>query len=320
MQELRVGTNQAGQRLDKYLRKVLREAGSGFLYKMIRKKNIVLNGKRCEGSEMLEEGDVITLYLSDETIARFQGSPEVKREAAYPYRPLSVIYESRDILAVNKPAGMLSQKAKETDLSLNEYMIGYLLREGTLKEAELSDFRPSVCNRLDRNTTGLVLCGVSLRGLQLLSGLLKERTVHKDYLALVQGRMADQRRERAWLKKDEKTNKVEISQTPREGYLLIETQYEPLAFGDHTTLLQVRLITGRTHQIRAHLASLGHPLIGDPKYGKDQAKGTRQLLHAWRIAFPEELHGFPALSGLVLTAPLPEDFREFLEREHIAIP
>ena len=184
MQSIEVNRNEAGQRLDKLLGKYLNLASKSFLYKMIRKKNITLNGRKCDGSSRLEEGDQIQLFLSDETIERFsrQKVPRVTQ------KKLDIIYENTHILLVNKPAGMLSQKAKDTDESLVEYVIDYLLHSGQLTEKELRSFRPSVCNRLDRNTSGLVAAGKSLAGLQLLSAVFQKRSLHKYYLCVVKGR------------------------------------------------------------------------------------------------------------------------------------
>ena len=215
MQELKVTANEAGQRLDKLLTKYLNQAGKGFLYKMMRKKNITLNGKKCEGAERLEEGDVIRLFLADETIAKFSqitadlsfapSASKVPQALKTPQtlngRPLSesstvcckktgkensaqavkldIIYEDSHILIVNKPSGMLSQKAKESDISLNEHILNYLIQSGHLPVEQLRTFKPSICNRLDRNTSGLVAAGVSLAGLQGMNRIFKDRSIHK---------------------------------------------------------------------------------------------------------------------------------------------
>ncbi|MDE6700251.1 MAG: RluA family pseudouridine synthase, partial [Acetatifactor sp.] len=166
MQEITVGTNQAGQRLDKFLHKCLPEAQNSFLYKMLRKKNITLNGKRAEGRELLQQGDVVRMFFAEETFLKFSGQSG-KSEYLKAYRQLediSVIYEDKERVILNKPAGVLSQKAKDSDLSLNEWLIGYLLETGAITAGELCTFKPSVCNRLDRNTSGLVLCGKTLHG------------------------------------------------------------------------------------------------------------------------------------------------------------
>ena len=171
MQLLTIGKNQAGQRLDKYLKKALPGAGTGFLYKMLRKKNITLNGKKAEGKEILTEGDEVKCFFSEETFASLSGTKSAEdtsdyRKAYRLLRDVCVIYEDDDILLLDKPAGVLTQKAKPEDLSLNEWLIGHLLETGAIKEADLATFHPSVCNRLDRNTSGIVLCGKTLAGSQ----------------------------------------------------------------------------------------------------------------------------------------------------------
>ena len=201
MQKITVSSNEAGQRLDKLLGKYLSNAPMSFVYKMLRKKNIKLNGKKAQGNEKLTKGDQVEVFLSDDTWQKFAGAPGAEKQlpadlarAMESSIRLSVIYEDPDILILNKPSGMLSQKAAPSDLSLNEYMIAYLLKKGDLKPAELATFRPSVCNRLDRNTSGLVTAGKSLAGLQQLSEILRDRTVKKYYLTIVDGVIKDRQK------------------------------------------------------------------------------------------------------------------------------
>lgn len=329
MRLLTVGTNEAGQRLDKLLAKYLNQAGKGFLYKMLRKKNITLNGKKCDGSERLKEGDEIRLFLADETIEKFSGSreplsPTASKQPAGP--PLSIVYEDDHILLLNKPVGILSQKAKETDISMVEMVISYLLDSGQLREEELKTFRPSVCNRLDRNTSGLIAAGKTLAGLQMLSRVLKDRTIQKYYLCIVAGCLKESRRVEGFLKKDEKTNRVTVFQSEVPGSSPIATSYVPLQENGRFTLLKVELLTGRTHQIRAHLASLGHPIAGDHKYGSppvnEQLKKaygiSSQLLHSWKFIMPRTLdEPFTYLSGKEFTANLPEKFEKMAKAERL---
>lgn len=315
MKEFQIEKNEAGQRFDKYLRKLLPEASSSFLYKMLRKKNIVLNGKKTDGSQRIAVGDIVNLYLSDETFDKFSasravfGQPPALSAEFGQLPPVNVIYEDDDILAINKPAGMLSQKAKADDISANELIIQYLLDSGAVTQEELRTFRPSVCNRLDRNTSGILLAGKTLHGLQSLSMQLKNRTAKKYYRCIVKGRLSQPQHLKGCLKKDDVKNKVDIFDIDHEqpGSQYIETEYHPLEKMGSYTLLEVLLITGRTHQIRAHLASIGHPVIGDIKYGDAAAnelfyrfaKLKRQLLHAYCILLQD---------GTKITAPLPEDF------------
>lgn len=308
--------NEAGQRLDKFLAKYMNEASKSFFYKMMRKKNITLNGKKCEGNEKLAEGDVVKLFLAEDTIEKFSSVQvqEVKKV------DLDILYEDDEIILVNKPAGMLSQKAKETDESLVEYLIDYLLGSGKLTERGLRAFRPSVCNRLDRNTSGLVVAGKTLPGLQIMAAVFKDRSIHKYYQCVVKGVIKEKQLITGFITKDEKTNQVKIWREEQPDSAPIMTEYEPLATvfrdGFSCTLLKVTLITGRTHQIRAHLASIGHPIVGDPKYGDKLINQTAQkkyrirsqMLHSWQVVFPQLPEPLAYLSGKSFLAPLPAEF------------
>lgn len=329
---------EAGQRLDKYLHRILPNAGSGFLYKMLRKKNITLNDKKADGSEKIVVGDKVKIFFAPETLARFMGRDPLEKQQTAPdiasllseytsaYSKLTgigVLYENDHILIADKPAGILSQKAEKTDLSLNEWLVGYLLQSGFLTADDLRTLKPSVCNRLDRNTSGIVLCAKSLQGAQLLGTLLKERTLHKYYQTYVKGRVAEARCIEGVLSKDERTNRVSVSsdlQAAMSGSgeaSRIKTAYTPLRIERDKTLLEVELFTGKSHQIRAHLASIGHPLLGDYKYG-DRAWNDSyrrkyglqsQLLHAYKVVFPLLEPPFADLSGQTFFSELPEMFR-----------
>ena len=322
MKLLTVTEREAGQRLDKMLAKYLNLAGKGFIYKMIRKKNITLNGRRCDGSEKLEEGDQIRLFLSDETIGRFSSVPvqPVKKTS------LDVIYEDENILLINKPCGMLSQKAAESDVSLVEYITAYLLETGAMTEEDLKTFRPSVCNRLDRNTSGIVIAGKTLGGLQAMGAVLKDRSLHKYYQCIVKGRVETPCRIRGYLRKNPAANQVSVFKDPVPDSQAIETEYIPLSVGSAYTRLQVTLITGRSHQIRAHLASIGRPILGDPKYGDpalnreiSQKYGvSTQLLHSWKLVMPDAVpEPCAGLAGRSFTAPLPKDFERVMAGEKL---
>lgn len=312
--------NESGQRFDKYLRKYLSEAPGSFIYKMLRKKNIVLNGKKASGNEKLTEGDQVRLFLSDETIEKFSG--RARKTVSYVTSDdLKVIYEDEHVLFLNKPSGMLSQKASKDDQSVVEYVIGYLLESGAVTEEELATFRPSICNRLDRNTSGLIVAGKSLAGLQIMAEAFMKRTLKKYYLCMVKGRITRPAHIKGFLSKDEKTNTVDIQPRETEGSSPIETEYVPIAYAQHITLLKVHLITGRTHQIRAHLASTGHPLLGDYKYGihawndryKKMYKIASQMLHSYELILPEMEEPLDGLSGKRFAAEVPEIFYRLIE-------
>ncbi len=322
MKNFYVQQNEAGQRLDKLLAKLLNKAPKSFIYKMLRKKNIVLNGKKADGSEKLVLEDRITLFLSDETIAQFTESTE----AVELKHELDIIYEDSHILVLNKPIGELSQKAAKEDVSMVEYLLSYLLTTKQLTREQLASFKPGICNRLDRNTSGLLIAGKSLLGLQEMAEILKDRSLGKYYLCIVKGRLEGKRRVEGYLSKDEATNRVTIHPTKTGDAEYICTEYEPMKANPQKaseegnkwsfTLLQVKLVTGRSHQIRAHLASLGHPLIGDYKYGdqkinhyfKSRYGLSHQLLHSYRMVFPELKGELAYLSGKELVAERPEIF------------
>ncbi len=319
MQEIRITANESGQRLDKFLSKYMKKAPKSFLYKMLRKKNIKLNQARAEGNEILHDGDCVQLYLSEATIIQFQEQNACP--AATPLAKSQILYEDGDILIINKQVGQLSQKASSVDISLNEQLVSYASKVYGTQQA----FTPSVCNRLDRNTSGIVLCGLSLSGSRYLSKKLHDRTLDKYYHTIVSGRLAEPMTIHGYLWKNEKTNRVSVIKTlPNEAaisheYTPIETQYEPIAISSGYTLLRVKLITGKTHQIRAHLASIGHPIVGDMKYGdrkcnqmfRDKWGLQSQLLHAYEVRFPEDGSKW---SGRSFVAEEPARFERIKQR------
>lgn len=333
MQQYVITGNEAGQRLDKFLHKYMPEADKSFLYKMLRKKNITRNRKRAEGNEILAVGDTIETFFADETYTKMRGiRGSVAEEHDIPisdyilaYRQLrnvSVLYEDTHFLFLAKPAGVLTQRAGEGSVSVNEWLIGYLLQNHKITREQLRTFRPSVCNRLDRNTSGLVLCGKTLAGSQVLSHLLAARTLHKFYRCIVLGTVTDSLQIDGYLGKDHRRNQVEILPEAKSGYAEIHTAYEPIRHNGVFTELEVQLITGKPHQIRAHLASVGHPILGDPKYGDLHANiryhcGQGQLLHAYRILFPTAsqepiLKEHPNIAGREFICPVPARFRNYI--------
>ena len=331
MRELVITKREEGQRLDRFLCKYLPEAPSGFLHKMLRKKNVKLNDGKAAGNEKIKQGDRIQIYFSEETLDKFTGrnSKKEKTTRALTQKQkelrgqVKVLYATEDVLILHKPAGMLTQKAEKEDDSLNDYLIDYCLEKGILTEEGLTVFRPSVANRLDRNTSGIVLCGISMAGLQALGRLMKERNLEKYYLCLVHGRVEQDRKLKGWLLKDEKTNRVRLFSKPVEGAAPIETWYQVLEKREEVSLLKIRLITGKSHQIRAHLASVGHPILGDGKYASGKMnqemkkEGIRyQLLHSYELKVPDNVKGLPEeLSGLHITAPLPSEFLTIMKKK-----
>lgn len=315
MRVLQVTPQEAGQRLDRFLMKYMQMAPKSFVYKMLRKKNIKLNGRRAEGAEKLCQGDEVTLYLADDTIDGFRQREERAVIPKGQKVSLDVVYEDEDILIINKPVGMLSQKADKSDVSLVEYLSEYLSHRSSEQT-----FRPGICNRLDRNTSGLIVAGKTVHGLQWMNQLFRERDLKKYYLCIVKGKVEGRCRIDGFLTKNTSHNTVSVSSQPVPGAAPIETEYEPLQqgvlHGQIYTLLKVHLITGKSHQIRAHLQSIGHPIVGDGKYGqKDQYHifkkefGIRyQQLHAWQLEIGNAEYLPEKYQGRQFVAPPSRDF------------
>ena len=330
MIEIIVGNNENGQRLDRVLEKIFINAGTGFIFKMLRKKNITLDDKKATGGERLKKGSSIKLWFSDESIEKLSGKSlkdtEIKKKSAgmkaFDFKA-NIIYEDENTILVNKGMGILSQKAKPGDISVNEYLLDYLKYDS----GRLNTFTPSICNRLDRNTTGILICGKSLEGLRVNNELIKMRSVCKYYLAFVKGIIEEKKSISGWLLKYKSDNKVIVKKSSFSDADFIETEYMPLENLQGNTLLCVKLITGKSHQIRAHLSSIGHPVIGDYKYGdtgvnafyKEKYGIKSQLLHSYKLIYPEVTESdldktdtFKALKGRTFFAKYNKDFRKVI--------
>lgn len=312
MKEVIVESTNSNQRLDKYLLKYFNKASKSFVYKMLRKKNIKLNSVKAQGNEIVQAGDKIQLYLSDETIDQFVEEKELNMSD----KPIRVVYEDDHILIVNKAAGVLSHPESKDDTDTMIDRVLYHLKD-EINWTKTDVFTPAFCNRLDRNTGGIMVCGKDLPSLQSLNKAWHDREVEKYYIALVSGSISEDGVLRGFHKKDYKTNEVRVSNS--EGKEMI-TEYKILQNFKDYTLLEIKLITGKTHQIRAHFKSIGHPIVGDRKYGNNDLNLrvkrhgiANQLLHSHRLIFSHKMKGLEYLHREEFVAQLPDNFDRFIK-------
>lgn len=288
MKILTVGKNDAGQRLDKFLTKAVRGLPKSLMYKSIRTKKIKLNRRRAQPDDMLCEGDEVQLFLREE----FFESPESDRGALYRIKPaLDIVFEDENIILINKRPGVLVHEDDEgRDNTLLMHLQAYLCQKGEYDPDSEQSFAPAFCNRIDRNTGGIVIAAKNAAALREMDERIRDREVKKYYLCAVHGIMPKKSDVlEAYLRKNEKTNTVDVIDRSAPGYLTIKTGYRVLAVHGGDSLLEIELFTGRTHQIRAHMAHIGHPLLGDGKYGvnrDDRRAGYKyQALVSYRLSF-----------------------------------
>ena len=285
MRILKIGKNDAGQRLDKFLTKAVKGLPQSMLYKSIRLKKIKVNRARTDQKYILQEGDEIQLFIRDE----FFDTPEKDGSAIYRIEPkLSIVYEDENILLCQKRPGVLVHEDTEGgENTLILHIKAYLWRKGEYDPEAEQSFAPALCNRIDRNTGGIVIAAKNAAALREMNEKIRNNEIGKFYLAAVHGHLLQKSATRtAYLIKNADENMVRIYDRPGKGLKEIITKYRVLKESMQDTLVEVELITGRTHQIRAHFAHIGHPLLGDGKYGinrEDRKDGYRyQALYAYR--------------------------------------
>lgn len=287
MKSVTIRANDAGQRLDKFLTKFLNDCPKSMIYKSLRKKRIKLNGKKCDGSVKLAEGDLLELYLNDE----FFGKP-LSEDSFLKIKPeLKIVYEDENILLIDKKPGMIVHETEtEKFNTLISHIKSYLYMKGEYNPVSEQSFVPALCNRIDRNTGGIVIAAKNAVSLRIINEKIKSKEIKKYYLCMVQGHISPSEATlTTYLEKNEKQNRVYLSDTPKEGYKKCITKYKTIGKTPVATYLEVELVTGRTHQIRAQMAHKGHPLAGDGKYGTNEFNkktGLKyQALYSYKTCF-----------------------------------
>ncbi len=297
MRTMKIGRNDAGQRLDKFLAKAVRGLPASLMYKFIRTKKIKVNRARAEQSQLLREGDEIQLFIKDE----FFGAPSEDKSALGAIRPkLDILYEDEHILLLNKRPGVLvHDDAAGGENTLILHVQAYLYGKGEYDPADEQSFAPALCNRIDRNTGGIVIAAKDAETLRILNEKIRSRELDKRYLCVTVGRPKQpEGRVECFLLKDEQKKQVAVYHRPVPGGKTAVTDYRVLDTRGELSLLEIGLETGRTHQIRATMADLGCPLLGDGKYGRGDVNRrygeTRQALYAYKLTFD-----LPADAGIL---------------------
>ena len=318
------GENEAGRRLDRVLKKILRGATLSFIYRVIR-KDVKVNGRRVSGETLLKSGDVVEIFLPDEQLNELGRDHSAKPSTVR--KQFGTVFEDENIIVVNKPFGLLTHgDDSEKKNTLTNQVVAWLTDSGSFVPGGTRIFTPAPANRLDRNTTGLVLFGKTLPAARDLAAMLGGKEygnayVEKVYITIVKGAPAETLTLKGRMVRDSGTNITRaLSGSSDEGRAMV-TEVRPLVTGKGYTLVEARLLTGRTHQIRAQLAAAGFPVIGDRKYG-DRAVNLRmsreyglttQLLHAYRVTVLEGLRSLEYLKGETFQAKPPVRFAEIAE-------
>ncbi len=319
MREINITENEMSQRVDKFLLKYLNKAPKSFVCKMLRKKNIKVNDKKVSENYILQNGDILTLYLSDETINNFK-EEQTKVEFA---KPIDIIYEDENILIINKPAGVLSQSnSQDTKDDMVKRVSYYLSKGDNFKENVNLGFKPSISNRLDINTSGIIICGKNQNSVSSINEAIKNKFLNKYYYVLVKGDVTKEKTLYGYHSKDSETNTVIIkNHRQHENDDEVETRYKPIKTNGEYSLLEVELITGKSHQIRAHLKSENLFVVGDKKYGDPQTNiyfkqkfgVSNQLLHAISLSINGMENNLSYLNNKSFDAPIPNKFGSIID-------
>jgi len=298
MKEIIITKNEEGQRLDRFLKKYLNKANQSFIYKMLRKKNIKLNNSKAEPEEILKKDDLVQLYLSDDTIDKFREKKTLIQADIH----FETVYEDDNILVVNKPIGLSTQPDETSTKNLVDEIKIYL----DAKEENISfTFKPAVCNRLDKNTSGLVIAAKNYDALKQTNKAIRERSIKKCYMAKVHGIINEDLALKDYLIKDEYKNMVKIVKEQEANAKSVVTYAHPVKTEGNYTWVEVEIETGRAHQIRAHLSSIGHPIAGDKKYGRKDTE-RYQVLHAYKLVLGGYEGELSYLNGMEIISDISE--------------
>ncbi|WP_313340825.1 RluA family pseudouridine synthase [Sedimentibacter sp.] len=300
MKEIRITNNEEGQRLDRFLKKYLNKANQSFIYKMIRKKNIKINDLKAEPETILKKDNLVQLYLSDDTINKFREKKTLKQTDIH----FKVVYEDDNILVVNKPVGLSTQPDVTSSRNLIDEIKMYL----DAKEENISfTFKPAVCNRLDKNTSGLVIAAKNYDALKQTNRAIRERSIRKFYVAKVHGIIKEDLELRDYLIKNDEKNMVKIVKKTTENSKKVVTYAHPIKTENNFTWLEIEIETGRAHQIRAHLSSVGHPVAGDKKYGRKDSE-KHQVLHAYKLILDGYVDNLAYLNKMEVKSEIKDRF------------
>ena len=320
MKKIQITENDANQRIDKYIKKLLVNAPNNFIYKMFRKKDIKVNGKKVNEKYILKNNDVVEMFLYEDKFKEFTATKDIYNVK----KTFKVLYEDNHVLIVYKPAGLLVHEDKNESVNtLTNQVLSYLANKNELDLSRENTFMPGPVHRLDRNTSGIVIFGKTLAALQVLNEMIKQRhCIEKSYLTICKGKVNQKRNLKGYIVKLDDQAQVKLVSKDYPGALTMETIVKPVKYNNDYSKVEVTLITGRMHQIRVHLSSIDHPIIGDRKYGdfelnkfvKKEFGLNHQLLHAYKIRFVKSFGILAYLQDKEIVCPVPKLFEKIENR------
>ena len=320
MKKIQITENDANQRIDKYIKKLLVNAPTNFIYKMFRKKDIKVNGKKVNEKYILKNNDVVEMFLYEDKFKEFTATKDIYNVK----KTFKVLYEDNHVLIVYKPAGLLVHEDKNESVNtLTNQVLSYLANKNELDLSCENTFMPGPVHRLDRNTSGIVIFGKTLAALQVLNEMIKQRhCIEKSYLTICKGKVNQKRNLKGYIVKLDDQAQVKLVSKDYPGALTMETIVKPVKYNNDYSKVEVTLITGRMHQIRVHLSSIDHPIIGDRKYGdfelnkfvKKEFGLNHQLLHAYKIRFVKSFGILAYLQDKEIVCPVPKLFEKIENR------